>query len=375
MRAAALAALAVAVAVLVLGYDAAHVRRQGRDDETLLPDYAPLQQRFAVERAHADAARLRHWWEPESPRFLGQLVLLWWRNDGIAAAGVAIRPASNSLREALLHDAPPPARPRGKAALGTVRGLLTDEPTEVEVAPLDWELARWAEGNLPKLRSLNPNLSTFGASGAVPHPGILAVHGVLETADGWLVCGLRRADAAYCPRTWSMSFEEQVELADETDQTLADTTSRGIAQEFGPHVSDGVTASRLAGIGVVHEVDEIELLCGVGVTLVTLSCSLAEVWRSLARTGDVVDRAEHQSWVGIRFASLRDAQRFARLTARAPGPVEFGELGRRTDVAFEVAHPPWATGEGLPPGRWHPTSLPRLLVWAEAAHFSGRLRR
>ena len=335
-----------------------------------------------VEQRRVEAQDGTFWWAHLGPtRWIEGLFVFWNKVQPIPAETMTFHQAVGNLRDRLDHDAEPEAEPdRKKAALVAATGLLSDEDPTLEIAPFDWELARWVELNMRAFAERTPPVSVFGAEGWDPYPGILVAHCVVETSDHWVVLGLRRPDAAYSPLTWSASFEEQVELGTRrdgsgNDQTIGDTIRSGISDEL------GVDAPDLSEIGVIaigrefHRDDGRSVLGGAVVATVLLSITLEELWSRLSDHPKAIDRAEHVAWMACRFQSVADVDALLRRTR----PGETASVGPTLITADDHLSIPVATHPGSSETLtgsarcWHPTSRPRLHLWAQAAHAAGRL--
>lgn len=160
-----------------------------------------------------------------------------------------------------------------------------------------------------------------------PHPALAAVHLLITTDDDKLLLTQRSTTTAFHPNTWSASIEEGAQTQ---DQTVADTTIRGLNEELG---ITGPNTSRLLAIGREHNPETghpwgIVLICHTH--LHHDATTIAEA-RHQAQDAD-----EHQQ---ITFIDLPDQQ-------LPTSPTRHG---------------------------WHPTSLLRMLVrWPHLTHQTGR---
>jgi hypothetical protein len=86
-------------------------------------------------------------------------------------------------------------------------------------------------------------------------PNIACVHGIILTADGYLLLAQRTSGASYAPNSWSASFEEQLTTVDLRDlaQPFHRAAQRGALEEFGCEVD-------LARIHLVTVILELEIL-------------------------------------------------------------------------------------------------------------------
>ncbi|QIG44677.1 hypothetical protein G5V58_19530 [Nocardioides anomalus] len=376
---------AVPVGVVVL-----NVLTAPRDEvATLLRPTADQRGTPAREMDRAHSQGVGTWWSEiaDRARWFDEYFAYWWKYVGIPADDIHIRlthPAlTPSTYEGVPSDLVEPRQPhRKKAALVRASNLLSDSVHELDCAPFDYELATWVSHHPSAFASANGDVSVFGLDESIPYPGVLCSHNVLMTADGWVVWSLRNSRTDFHPNAWSVSFEEQVEVgrrldgAQQLDLTLGDTVRRGVAEEFGQETSDAIAALHTVAIGSeIVDTPARSVRGGAPLTVVELSFSRAELWRSLRRPAAIRDADEATAWMAIRFARAQDA--VALLTGFPPNsrklhPQRIREAGR---IAAEVSVHPTSTerlAEETGFG-WHPTSRVRLLLWSQWAVAHGYL--
>jgi hypothetical protein len=330
------------------------------------------------------------WWADSSPesRWFDGLFAFWWKARGVPADTVRIVLDSPPLTAATFAGVPAeevvPQRPdRKKAALVRASTFLSDVPPTLSCAPLDYELHMWVDHNGRAFRQNNSEASLFGVDGWETYPGLLCTHNVLMTSDHWLLLCLRSARTDFFPNSWSLSFEEQVEVGDcgtskQEDASVGDTVRRGVRQEFGEMVSQQLRQVTLLALGRENSDTETRSVrSAAAVTVAELASPLAHVWRSLSKPGWIQDMSEGTAWMAWRFSDRRDV--VSVLRRFPPGHssgITAASIRNNHRLAVEVQVSPASSARLNQPGGfgWHPTSRARLLLWSEWAVAVGLLR-
>lgn len=366
----------------------AELRRPRGDvvERLLLP---PVQVECAQrdELARAAEEGQRTWWGDTSheARWFDRLFVFWWKSAGVDADRVAIDCSAPPLRA---HDyagidpaAVSPSQPdKRKAALVSATPFLSDVAPTLTCSPLDYELSLHVDHTGTSFRAANPRASMFGVVGWSPYPALTCTHNVLTTSDGWLLLSLRSSRTDFFPNTWSASFEEQIEVGprpsvEQVDRTVGDAVRRGLREEFGLDAGREVLSVRMLALGREH-VDTADrsvrsIAC---VTHSGLRLTLDDLWGHLTSPQRVEDIAEARGWMAVRFQRHRDV---VHLLRRFPPGGERGlspaALDRHSGVEVRV-HPSSVQTLDVDGGfGWHPTSCPRLALWAEMAVHEGTL--
>lgn len=185
--------------------------------------------------------------------------------------------------------------------------------TWAQIRALHEALERDAPGKLH--RELAPRVLTAQREGP---PNLLAVHGVVETADGQLVLTRRATSMRYHPSHWSASLEEGVEPADLAfgDAALHEACVRGIREELGREAAPPRDAVRLLSVFL-----EARLLNPAVLAHARLACPAAAL------------RPQREEVAALAFV-----------------PFTIDSLARQTVAATHAGEP------------WHPTSRFRMVT-------------
>jgi len=336
-----------------------------------------------VELASAEEEGFDPWWRssPFETRWFEDFFAFWWKETTVPCQGVSIVRDQGSLGADDYVGIPdadvvPRFPARKKAVLVRMSPFFTDVDRRLHCATADWELTKWVDHHIHEFQRDNPTVSVFGVDGRLPHPGLICVHTIVSTADGWILFSLRSERTDYFPRSWSTTFEEQVEAgatatAAQQDLTVFDTIQRGLKEEFGDGLAQrGLTATCLA-VGREHIVDEERgvLSCAV-LAAARLDAPLRMVWESLSAPGQVEDIGEHAGWMACRFGTQADVNLLLKMmhprrkVGLGPALVkDHARLGVDVSVHPDSSRDIWApSGFG-----WHPTSRPRLYLWSRWA--------
>jgi hypothetical protein len=346
---------------------------------------APLED----EIRRATQQGLTTWWADSSleSRWFDNLYVFWWKARGVPADSVRIVLDSPPLTSQSFAGVPTqdvaPQRPdRKKAALVRASTFLSDVPPTLNCAPLDYELNMWVDRNGSEFRRLNNEASLFGVEDWTPYPGILCTHNVLMTSDHWLLLCLRSPRTDFFPNSWSLSFEEQAEVGGgpdgkQIDASVGDTARRGVREEFGEQVSQGIRQITLLALGRENSDTETRSVrSAAGLTVVELDSPLANVWRSLSAPGRVQDLSESTGWMAWRFSGRGDVVSLLRQFPPGSSGITPSRIRNNHRLAVEVQEYPSNSARLREIGGfgWHPTSRSRLLLWAEWAVETGALR-
>jgi hypothetical protein len=242
---------------------------------------------FNIEIGRARIQGRHPWWKNRSETSeLPGFFAFWAQRAGYPADSVSYLSGTSMSAESLgLHDVIPAQPSRKKGCLVRAQGLLSDQPMVIHLDPIDWETVIATE----KRDTRDDAWSLFGIEGWHPWPSLTVAHCVVSTADGYVLVSLRNKPdqeaGFYFPTSWSVSFEEQIELGacpDPDDKcpdvTLADTASRGLRQEFGVnprHIHD----IRCLAIG--REISDIagrRVRNGGLIVSIQLDMNLAQIW-------------------------------------------------------------------------------------------------
>lgn len=373
------------VVVPVVVYVVSEVRRpRAAPDEHFGPHEEHRALTAEQERARARGVELV--WQPYEVEVVwrDRLLLFWHKTRPLDADRVAIDVVGDELTPAQFEDVPAlgdPGDERHKAALAGLDGFLSDQDARLLVRPVRWEFARWVEEHTSAFEHRNgERVTAFGIPGLTPHPSILCTHNVVTTADGWVLLSFRSPRTDYYPRTWSVSFEEQVEIgARLRDPDIGATVRRGVDEEFGPTVAAGIRGVDLLAVGRQHDPDGHRVVRGgVAVTEVRLELDLDDVWAALHDQARIPDLTEHFGWAALRPRRRRDV-----LDVLGSRPVDasvgVGPEPFRNDASVSApvrVHPATVPLALTTDGHgWHPTSRARLWLWMQVADADGRLGR
>jgi hypothetical protein len=335
------------------------------------------------ELRRANDQGLATWWEQSAyeSRWFDSFFAFWWKAAGVPADDVRVVCDEPQLTVSTF-DAVPAAEikthyaHRKKASLVSASTFFSDVEPILYCAKLEYELARWVEQRAGQFRDANPEASLYGVIGWLPYPGFLVSHNVIMTADRWVLVSLRSSRTDYFPNTWSVSFEEQIEVGPgpagpAQDTSVGHAVRRGLKEEFGSSVADHTQDINVLAIGREHVDMSGRSVRNSGVlTVVTLSLPLREVWNALSHPGHVQDIGESAGWLALRFQRRRDVVALVRKyppnSSRGLGPAGVKDdhmLSAEVDVhssSRERLSRPGGFG-------WHPTSRARLILWAEWA--------
>lgn len=228
---------------------------------------------------------------------------------------------------------------------------------------------RWAKNHADQLLRSRSSPSIFGATDRLAYPGIAGVHTLMQTADGYLLFGLRGTKTVtYHELTWSASFEESIAYAsdgqDACDKTVRDTIVRGLRDEWGVPASALATSTTLAVGREFVRIDETRLDLSASIlTAIRLGIDLTTVWNYLGRSRNIIDIDEHCAWVAVRFASRADLLQFLRFAReRTHGYDLFREFASSHPSAGEIAFYPNRPDTGIEDRGLMPTSAARLYL-------------
>lgn len=382
------AALVLAILVLVPGAVLARYAvslRQLRRREPWVgePSY-PSRRAINDELRRDDGSSRTVWWDRAEGKWFDEFFAFWWKVTTVPCESITLvvdeRPLTVAQYEGIPPNAVTPAKPeRKKAALVRLSPFLSDSDRQIHCAPIDWEFTQWVGHHLPEFEHANPQATVFGVSDQIPFPGLICVHTLLSTMDGWVLFSLRSQQTDYFAGAWSASFEEQVEIGPTTtarqrDSTVLDTMRRGVTEELGSELARYPMTTTCLGVGREHVLtgEQAVLNCGVLAAL-HIHAPLSAIWHALDDPGQAEDLFEHLGWFACRFSRAADVAMFlAEMRNREFGPRDIlAHHGLGVDVRV---HP--ASSEYIRAGdrfRWHPTSRARLHLWSRWAFQHGPL--
>ncbi|MGO9761524.1 MAG: hypothetical protein ACLP1Q_09745 [Solirubrobacteraceae bacterium] len=266
--------------------------------------------------------------------------------------------------------------PKEKATLIEAPKQLGDNPAkQVICGKTNWGLAHiWAKDHYGELLEHPSNLSVYGVRGRPVYPGILGVHTLVRTSDGFVLFALRSPQVDFHELTWSASFEESVSVDAREftgpltgDRTVLDPIHGGLYEEWGIE-EDAIIDSTCLAIGRewVRERQEHGSWLNLSPTILTacrLKLSLQDVWASLDATGSIRDRDEHRAWAGCRFTDREDVLRFVAAARGRSGNIDLLQhLSREAAGRVEMQLYPGGAVDNIRDRGLMPTSAARLVL-------------
>lgn len=377
-NAAAVLGLLVVVPLVVIGLQQS--RRAQIETSQLLQPSLEAEDELADELERASRESLGTWWEEtrHETRWFDGFFAFWFKYDGVAADGVELRltepqPKSSHYKGLVRAELTPALPHKKKAMFLRASTFLSDVQPFIECAPIDYELNMWVDRHGEHFRAANPRVSLYGVEGWRPYPCLTCTHNVVTTADGYVLLSLRNARTDFFPNSWSVSFEEQIEVGPDqtgaqTDRTVGGAVRRGLAEELGLGADD-VARIRMMALGRERtDIPGRSVRSAAVITHVQLAVPLAVLWQRLENPGHVPDLAESRGWMALRFArrthvlDLLGSQSLKQDRGLSPEALE-----RTPGIEVETLAT-YAEGITALGGHgWHPTARARLLLWAESA--------
>ena len=330
-----------------------------------------------------EAARKRGasvWWPEGSSGWFGDYFAFWYKQRTTPCKEVKINREDGYYGAARYGQPVNLDGDNQKLILVTSSWFHTDSSKLVVYCGLtNWGFAyAWAEQRAYELLASSSQPSIFGVTDRPAYPGIVSVHTLMQTSDGYLVFALRGERVAYYQQTWSASFEESVSVTKrkdkigppDGDRTILDTIVGGLHEEWGIHASMIDKTSLLAvGREYVRTSDTRLDLSSALLAAIRLSIDLKTVWQCLDDRGLIRDVDEHRAWLGVKFATRADILRlltFAR--GRTSGVDLFSEFQATTDTLCEPQFYQGGLTKNIPDRGLMPTSAARLYLgsrWLE----------
>jgi hypothetical protein len=337
-------------------------------------------ERLGRELDEAASAQTETWWT--GGLWLGKYFAFWSKTLPTPCEEIAITYTDDVYDAARFVDDDVDA-PKEKATLIEAPKQLGDNPTkQVMCGVTNWGLAHvWAKDHSAELLEHPSNLSVFGVGGRPVYPGILGVHTLVCTSDGFVLFALRSPQVDFHELTWSASFEESISVDAREftgpltgDATILDPIHGGLYEEWGIE-EDAIHDSTCLAIGRewVREQHEQGSRLNLSPTILAacrLKLSLREVWASLDAATSIRDREEHRSWAGCHFTDRDDVLRFVAAARGRHHKTNllkdlYREAGSRIDLQF---YPGGAVDNVWDRGLM-PTSAARLVLgsaWLES---------
>lgn len=314
----------------------------------LRPDRQPLAEALLDDMERQNA-------RPTLQGWVGPVWAWWWNDIGQPAEKFRFIGDGRAVARAPWIAAEPGGH---RVAITMVPPVVSDPDTiDLGTLPIPHHHVKEIERSGDAYRERHPDSSPFllrGDKGV--WPGLLAIHCVVQTRDGWLIVSRRASRAPgnakyppYFPARWSLSFEEQADPA-KGDSTIADAAARGLWEEFRVTCSPRQVQCHLLG----RECVPIPTVTGGFVLNAAAFCTiqldqiLDNVW---AKIPFAPDYSEHDAWLACKLETKTHLEQALRATTIE----EFAEPGR---IRFFNPNEP-STG----PLRWHPTSRARLALW------------
>ncbi len=329
--------------------------------------------RLARELDEAASDQAATWWK--GGMWLGKYFAYWFKTLPTACEEIAFTYVDDIYDSARLTDEDVDALKPKATLIGAPKQLGDNPAKQVICGTTNWGLAHiWAKSNSGKLLEHPSNLSVFGVRGRPVYPGILGVHPLVQTSDGFILFGLRSPDVDFHELTWSASFEESVSVDAREftgpltgDRTVLDPIIGGLHEEWGIE-EDAVLDSSCLAIGRewVREQDEKGSRLTLSPTILAacrLKLSLDEVWASLDAVGTIRDRDEHAAWAGVHFENREQVLRFvAAGRGRRDNEDLLRGLAHEAGGGVEVRPYPGGAVENVHDRGLMPTSAARLVL-------------
>ncbi len=342
-------------------------------------DCLEAKDRYDEELGAGGSEHPRTWWHRGSSAWLGSFFAFWFKT--------VTTPCEEIFYEYDWEDVYDPERfavtaPEGdnpKAVVVSATPFNTDNPRKtLNCGVTSWDFChKWAETHSGLLLKSSAQPSIFGVLDRTTYPGLMAVHALLYTKDGYILFALRSGPphVDFLPETWSVSFEEQVSLTPREhtphipyDKTVLDTIEAGMHEEWGlPRSAIEISSCLAIGREYIKIATKTppRLILNFGViTAVRLSIDLATVWRYLDDAPRIRDRDEHKAWAGCRFKKEQDVRTFlkaVRPSTRSENIWEHTKNSLGLDlVPYDKGEPPDVGDFGVTPG-----SAVRLLLGAD----------
>lgn len=255
--------------------------------------------------------------------------------------------------------------------------MLGDTRRTIDYSTTNWGMTQWVERHCDEFIARNPRVSIFGADSGEPFPHILGVHTVIYTSDGYVLLSLRGTNVHYYKLTWSASYEEQVDLGNDPDQTILDRLARGLGEEFLPTRKRNPNAFRQQGKRIIQDTSLLaigrdfiretdrQIFTSTVLSVARLNVPLSELWAGLDRRREIQDREEHLAWMGVRFRSLHSLLDLLRSSRAPAGVISSQVIHEMAGLGIEVDVYNRSTREGMRPHHWMPTSPLRLALAGE----------
>lgn len=311
------------------------------------------------------------WWSHRGETlWLGNMFAFWTKVPGLDAGQVrfSIDPmvADRSSYPELpsSFEYPENTAGRQKVAFRNMVGFTSDETARLVVVPIEFGLKRYVEIHWREFFQQATRCSVFGVENYRPVPSITVAHCAVVTSDGWILLARRSSGRDYFPRAWSVSFEEQVDIGSAVsedgsgDQTVWDTVTRGLAEEFGVH-RNLVDFVRVLCVGRECVLAPTGLVANAAIVCYArLRIPLADLWVTLEDFAGPIDRSENDAWAAIR---AKDPTQLAETTSPsgARNVLTLSDISRIRGVELEIfsGSLPEAADGVL---EWHPTGPARL---------------
>ena len=332
---------------------------------------AMLRRELVLGKQHG----LRPWWNARRSGWFGQYFAFWHMTLTIPCDEVRWVLDQGVYDAASFGIDPAVDAPRDKATIVSMSPFGDDDPDlALRCGVTNFGFARrWAEDHYRELLGRPDPPSVFGLEGPRAYPGIAGVHLLMQTADDFLLFGLRgeAPDVDFYPLTWSASCEESVAVTPRhreidgrrveigPDRTVADTIHAGLWEEWAIPTD---TVERTTCLAIGREFAEISdeqlSLSSSVLTAVKLSCTLEEAFAYVGDTPRVRDAVEHLAWMGVRFRDRDAVLRLLRGTRRSPVVVE--DIARSADAVVRVHEN--SAHDKMAHRSWMPTSPARMFL-------------
>lgn len=349
------------------------------EDDELFDPNPEGKRRLVDELSQASREGLAPWWNPDDGRWFGAYFAFKHSPHSIPAAQIKV--AFTGVRlDSVAYQIPSsdPDQPydgdNDKYVFLRSSNLFGDnrDHKRIECARTNWNFAqKWAVKNGQRILDSPAVPSVFGIEGRTPHPGIAGAHALVQTADGYLLFGLRGSGVDYYPLEWSASFEESLSVIPREftgqsngDETLADPVVGGLYEEWGIDADEVAEISCLAlGRQFVrvsrHQLD----MSSTAILGVRLKIGLDQVWSRLDQGSRIRDRDEHRSWAGCRFQSRSDVHRFLVAARQYPAGTDLLQKAiAQGDCQAELEVYPGGASENVEYNALMPTSPARLYL-------------